>query len=121
MLKYNSKIVTYKCLEGLTKIMSEEPLFGAYIRSRDDMPDNVDEIYDDEFEFEKVPADKVIRGWDDFQEFLNSSDEEYYWKEAEPENAPKRIICSVCDEATKTHSDQRIEHLRSMHHISTGH
>jgi hypothetical protein len=101
--------------------MSEEPLFGVYLHSRNDTPDSVDEIHQESFEFEKIPADKVIRGWNNLEEFLDESNERYYWKEAEPESAPARIICERCEIKEKTHSEERLQHLRSMHHISTGH
>lgn len=101
--------------------MEEEPLFGVYLKSRSDTPDSVDEIYEDGFEFEKVPADEVMRGWNNLEEFLDESSEEYYWKEAEPRTAPEKVICNDCGATAKTHSDQRVKHLRNMHHISTGH
>lgn len=101
--------------------MKEEPLFGVYLKSRSDTPDSVDEIHKDGFEFKKVPADEVMRGWDNLEEFLDESEEEYYWKEAKPETAPEKVICNECGATAKTHSDQRVKHLRNMHHISTGH
>lgn len=101
--------------------MTEEPLFGVYKKSRSDTPESVDEIHKEGFEFEKVPADQVVRGWNNLEDLLDSTSEEYYWKEAEPETAPETTICEECGATAQTHSQERIEHLRHMHHISTGH
>lgn len=101
--------------------MTEEPLFGVYLKSRDDTPDSPADTYDEDFVFNKVPADEVIRGWNNLTDFLDQQEEEYYWKEAEPETASPTSICSQCDAEIRTHSEERIQHLRSMHHLSTGH
>lgn len=104
--------------------MDKEPLFGVYLKSRDDTPDSVDELHSEDFVFEKIPADEVFRGWKNLEEFLDDSresDREYYWKEARPETAPETVICNECGATAQTHSQERIEHLRNMHHISTGH
>lgn len=99
--------------------MSKEPLFGLYLKSRYDTQDSAERTYDDEFE--KVSADEVIRGWNNVEQFLDQADKEYYWIEANIDNAPITSICSKCDAKVKTNSEERIKHLRSMHHISTGH
>ena len=115
------QIVRYKSLRHLGLYMSKEPLFGLYLKSRDDTPDSATETYKDDFVFEKVPADEVIRGWNNVKEFIDQQDEEYYWREAEPETASTTSICGQCDAQVKTHSEERIQDLKSMHHISTGH
>lgn len=104
-----------------SELMDKEPPFGVYLKSRDDTPDSVDEIRKDGFAFERIPADEVIWGWDNLEDFLDNSEDGYYWKEAEPETAPERVVCEECDSTVKTHSDERLDHLRYMHHISTGH
>lgn len=101
--------------------MSKEPLFGLYLKSRDDTPDSAGRTHDDDFVFEKVPADEVIRGWNNVEQFLNQAEEEYYWREAEQETASNTSICSQCDTQVKTNSEERLSHLRNMHHLSTGH
>lgn len=105
-----------------------EPLFGLYEKDRDDVPDDpVNE------EFTKVKADKIIRGWDNVSDFLDETKQveehnretakviQYLWKEAEIESAPVHKICSVCNAQVQTRSEERVQQLRSMHKISTGH
>lgn len=79
----------------------------------------------DSFKPEMHDAHKSFEGWDALSEFLDEQEDEseFAWVEVGRALAPVHQLCSVegCDETAQTASPERLQHLRTIHQVSTGH
>jgi len=120
--------------------MAEEPDFEVYDKARADMPDSVEELWelDDDY-LEEVSPDEVVSGYEELMEFLDetaeketvekpsgeevvvSGENNYWWAEVDVDSAPEREICGTCGKTKRTRSEERVDELRHMHHVATGH
>lgn len=101
------------------------PVFEIYEVA--DVPFTKEEMWDpdvnlDEDVLEGVSPVMELTSWEAVEEVLDEGDEdEYVWLEVGVEAAPERTVCSTCGATVRTFSDERVEALRTMHHVSTGH
>jgi hypothetical protein len=120
--------------------MSGEPDFELYDKTRNEMPDSVEEMWDQRDDFlADIEPDTVVTGYNALKEYLDESAEEevvegsngeemviqgelqFWWREVDSESAPEKEICSTCGETKRTRSEERLAEIRHMHHVSTGH
>lgn len=123
--------------------MSGEPDFELYSKDRDELPEQAEEMWHHGAELTAdLEPDEVVTGYQNLMDFLDETAEEevveidaewsedgeevvetnqYWWTEVDEETAPERTICETCGATKHTRSDERVEELQYMHHVSTGH
>lgn len=123
--------------------MSGEPDFELYRKDRDELPTEAEEMWENGSEIvADLEPDEVITGYHNLMDFLDETVEEevveidaewsddgeelvelnqYWWTEQGEANAPEKTICTTCNATKRTRSEERLDELRQMHHISTGH
>lgn len=123
--------------------MSGEPEFELYSKDRDELPEQAEDMWTNGSDLvDGIEPDEVVTGYQNLMEFLDETAEEevveidaewsedgeevieinqYWWTERRQESAPERTICTTCGAKKRTRSDERLDELRHMHHVSTGH
>ena len=122
-MSYSTARIDVRIPSDNLEIEEREPTFEIYDGSdlnslhRDE--DGFMDMNDSEIEF--VEPVKTFNSWENASDYLERfrGDANLMWRELGP--LEEHTLCQTCGQTVHTNSDERLDDLRYMHHVGTGH
>jgi len=122
-MSYSTAEIEVRIPSNNLEIKEHEPTFEIYDGADlDSLHRDEDGFMDaNESEMKFVDPVKTFNSWERVSDYLEKfrDDANLMWREVGP--LEEHTLCQKCGQKVNTNSDERLDDLRHMHHVGTGH